>query len=73
MDGCWIDGWMLDGWMDVGWLEEAELKPTQPKLAGAWLSLAIKVISVRSIEIDIGWVGTEQHVNIFLSCSLVLL
>ena len=33
-------GW-LDGWMDVGWLEEAELKPTQPSLAGAWLSLAI--------------------------------
>ena len=35
-------GW-LDGWMDVGWLEKAELKPTQPSLAGAWLSLAIKV------------------------------
>ena len=34
-------GWMLDGWMDVGWLEKAELKPTQPSLAGAWLSLAI--------------------------------
>ena len=33
-------GWMLDGWMDVGWLEKAELKPTQPNLAGAWLSLA---------------------------------
>ena len=34
-------GWMLDGWMlDVGWLEKAELKPTQPSLAGAWLSLA---------------------------------
>ena len=31
---------MLDGWMDVGWLEKAELKPTQPSLAGAWLSLA---------------------------------
>ena len=29
------------GWMDVGWLEKAELKPTQPSLAGAWLSLAI--------------------------------
>ena len=28
-------GWMLDGWMD-GWLEKAELKPTQPSLAGAW-------------------------------------
>ena len=27
---------MLDGWMDVGWLEKAELKPTQPSLAGAW-------------------------------------
>ena len=26
---------MLDGW-----LEKAELKPTQPSLAGAWLSLA---------------------------------
>ena len=37
-----LDGWMLDGcWMD-GWLEKAELKPTQPSLAGAWLSLAIK-------------------------------
>ena len=33
-------GWMLDGWMDVGRLEKAELKPTQPSLAGAWLSLA---------------------------------
>ena len=31
MDGCWM----------VGWLEKAELKPTQPSLAGAWLSLAI--------------------------------
>ena len=29
-------------WMDIGWLEKAELKPTQPSLAGAWLSLAIK-------------------------------
>ena len=29
------------GWLDVGWLEKAELKPTQPSLAGAWLSLAI--------------------------------
>ena len=28
-------GWMLDGW-----LQKAELKPTQPSLAGAWLSLA---------------------------------
>ena len=35
-------GWMLDGWMD-GWLEKAELKPTQPSLAGAWLSLAILI------------------------------
>ena len=35
--GCW----MLDvGWMLDGWLEKAELKPTQPSLAGAWLSLA---------------------------------
>ena len=32
-------GWMDVGWMD-GWLEKAELKPTQPSLAGAWLSLA---------------------------------
>ena len=32
---------MLDGWMLDGWLEKAELKPTQPSLAGAWLSLAI--------------------------------
>ena len=47
LDGCWmLDGWMLDGsmldgWMlDDGWLEKAELKPTQPSLAGAWLSLA---------------------------------
>ena len=22
--------------LDVGWLEKAELKPTQPSLAGAW-------------------------------------
>ena len=22
-------------WMDVGWFEKAELKPTQPSLAGA--------------------------------------
>ena len=29
-------GWILDGWMDVGWLEKAEIKPTQPSLAGAW-------------------------------------
>ena len=36
LDGCWMVGWMLDGW-----LEKAELKPTQPSLAGAWLSLAI--------------------------------
>ena len=36
MDGCW----MVVRWMD-GWLEKAELKPTQPSLAGAWLSLAI--------------------------------
>ena len=35
MDVGWMDGWMLDGW-----LEKAELKPTQPSLAGAWLSLA---------------------------------
>ena len=35
---------MLDGWMlDVGWLEKAELKPTQPSLARAWLSLAIEL------------------------------
>ena len=34
--GCWMVGWMLDGW-----LEKAELKRTQPSLAGAWLSLAI--------------------------------
>ena len=44
MDGWmvgWLDGWMDVGWMlDVGWLEKAELKPTQPSLAGAWLSLA---------------------------------
>ena len=40
MDVGWMDvGWMLDGWM-VGWLEKAELNPTQPSLAGAWLSLA---------------------------------
>ena len=26
--------------LDVGWLEKAELKPTQPSLAGAWPSLA---------------------------------
>ena len=31
---------MVGCWMDVGWLEKAELKPTQPSLAGAWLSLA---------------------------------
>ena len=44
----WVDGcWMLDGWMlDVEWLEKAELKPTQPSLAGAWLSLATKVGTV---------------------------
>ena len=40
-------GWMLDGWMDVGWLEKAELKPTQPSLAGAWLSLAIRLDKIR--------------------------
>ena len=34
--GCWMDV----GWMDVGWLEKVELKPTQPSLAGDWLSLA---------------------------------
>ena len=38
--GGWLVGWMLDGW-----LEKAELKPTQPSLAGAWLSLAIKLAS----------------------------
>ena len=35
-------GWLVGrvvGWM-VGWLEKAEIKPTQPSLAGAWLSLA---------------------------------
>ena len=31
---------LVVGWMD-GWLEKAEIKPTQPSLAGAWLSLAI--------------------------------
>ena len=32
-----LDGWMLDGcWMFDGWLDKAELKPTQPSLAGAW-------------------------------------
>ena len=36
-----LDGWMDVGWMLDGWLEKAELKPTQPSLAGAWLSLAI--------------------------------
>ena len=30
LDVGWMDGWM------VGWLEKAELKPTQPSLAGAW-------------------------------------
>ena len=44
MGGWMLDGWMLDGWMDVGWLEKAELKPTQPSLAGAWLSLAICIV-----------------------------
>ena len=38
LDGCWMVGWMLDGW-----LEKAELKPTQPSLAGACLSLAKSV------------------------------
>ena len=27
------------GWMD-GWMEKVEIKPTQPNLAGAWLSFA---------------------------------
>ena len=35
----WVGGW-TGGWV-VGWLEKAEIKPTQPSLAGAWLSLAI--------------------------------
>ena len=37
------------GWMD-GWLEKAEIKPTQPSLAGPWLSLA-KFEDVVAIEI----------------------
>ena len=37
-------GWLVGCWMLDGWLEKAELKPTQPSLAGAWLSLAIFVI-----------------------------
>ena len=37
--------------MDVGWLEKAELKPTQPSLAGAWLSLA-KIIRLRKRRIS---------------------
>ena len=46
MDVGWMDGCL----MDVGWLEKAELKPTQPSLAGAWLSLA-KTSSPTSFQI----------------------
>ena len=46
-----FDSWMV-GWMDVGWLEKAELKPTQPSLAGAWLSLAIFWIKVLILSLE---------------------
>ena len=36
---------MLDGWTDGWMVGESKLKPTQPSLAGAWLSLAISVNS----------------------------
>ena len=39
--------------MDVGWLEKAELKPTQPSLAGAWLSLAIKELNKKIDEMEL--------------------
>ena len=44
----WLDGWMLD----VGWLEKAELKPTQPSLAGAWLSLAILIFGHKEYLVE---------------------
>ena len=53
--GGWLVGWMLDGW-----LEKAELKPTQPSLAGAWLSLAIEKISVKKIWIR-NFIGLNKN------------
>ena len=54
-------GWILDGWMDVGWLEKAELKPTQPILAGAWLSLAKSQLSPVQLELGHECKGTHYQ------------
>ena len=54
----WISNWISNfecesesqtNFYAAGWLEKAELKPTQPSLAGAWLSLAKKQKTQMSI------------------------
>ena len=63
LDGCWMDGWMLNGW-----LEKAELKPTQPSLAGVWLSLVkagTELCQAQSKLIQIGRVIGKQECKTF--------
>ena len=45
--------------MDVGWLEKAELKPTQPSLAGAWLSLA--KVCIKAAAVKLGHIHFLHH------------
>ena len=52
-------------WMDVGWLEKAELKPTQPSLAGAWLSLVIPTFITKFCLYIIFYSNLYLHFAVF--------
>ena len=56
--------------MDVGWLEKAELKPTQPSLAGAWLSLAIfLLLNFAKTKYVEGKISIDEFCQSFCSLS----